>query len=72
MAPPDRPDDGMAAYHLRNPGEARRFDLGAIPDEEHGDIDVRDGHLVAEQEVPLDMRFDEAERLAHAAIRGAS
>ena len=42
-----------------------------MPDEEHGDIDIRDGHLLAEREGSLDMRVDEGERLAHAADRGA-
>ena len=50
MAPPDRPDDAMAANRLRNPGESRRLDVAAIPDQEHGEVDVRDGHLLAEQE----------------------
>ena len=58
MAPPDRPDDTMAANRLRNPGESRRLDVAAIPDQEHGEVDVRDGHLLAEQEGSLDMRFD--------------
>ena len=70
MAPPDRADGRVGANRVPDAGEARGFDIAAIPDEEHGEVDVRDRHLRAQQEGLLDMRVDERERLAHAADRG--